>query len=148
MRISLLALASIGLVGAVLAHSPLHAQTTRAVTSHDGSCQVSVPGDWTSALPFGVADAPDKSMGVAVSSPKLSPTLASVKQNVPQLYPNDKVVKDTASEFQMEGQGINGKPNVYRGIQIPGKVCLVEVTYSGDDIDAARKIALTLKSAK
>ena len=48
----------------------------------------------------------------------------------------------------MEGQGINGKPNVYRGIQIPGKVCLVEVTYSGDDIDAARKIALTLKSAK
>jgi hypothetical protein len=132
----------------VPAISPLSAQAGRAVTSHDGSCQVMVPADWKSDLPFGVADSPDKSMGVAVTSPKMSPTLASVKQNVPQLYPNDKVVKDTPTEFQMEGQGMNGKPNVYRGIQIPGKVCLVEVNYSGDDIDSARKIAMTLKSAK
>jgi hypothetical protein len=47
----------------------------------------------------------------------------------------------------MEGEGINGKPNVYRGIQVPNRVCLVEITY-GDSIDDARKIAETLKSAK
>lgn len=148
MRTCSLILAQSCLTLIAVAAVPLSAQSGRAVTSHDGSCQVTVPANWTSDLPFGVADAPDKSMGVAVSSPKMSPTLASVKQNAPTLYPNDKVVKDTPTEFQMEGQGMNGKPNVYRGIQIPGKVCLVEVHYSGDDIDAARKIALTLKSAK
>jgi len=148
MRTRSLGIASIFVLVFPFAAATLSAQAGRTIASHDGSCQVTVPADWTSSLPFGVADAPDKSMGVAVTSPKLSPTLASVKQNAPQLYPNDKVVKDTPTEFQMEGQGMNGKPNVYRGIQIPGKVCLVEVNYTGDAIDAARKIALTLKSAK
>jgi len=147
MRTPLLGFAICCLLSAPCA-AVLHAQAGKAITSHDGSCQVTVPADWTSDLPFGVADAPDKSMGVAVTSPRMSPTLASVKQNAPMLYPNDKVVKDSPAEFQMEGQGMNGKPNVYRAIQIPGKVCLVEVNYTGDNIDAARKIALTLKSAK
>ena len=133
---------------AMAAGSLLYAQEGKKVTSHDGSCQVTVPADWEATLSFGVANAPDKSMNVAVSSPKLSPTLADVKQTAPTIYTNDKVVKDTATEFQMEGEGINGKPNVYRGIQIPGKVCLVEVTYSNGATDDARKIAETLKAAK
>jgi len=120
----------------------------KAVTSHDGSCQVTVPADWQVMGSFGIANALDKSMDVAVTSPRSSPTLASLKQTAQMLYTADKVVKDTASEFQMEGQGISGKPNVYRGIQIPGKVCLVEVTYSNGATDDARKIAETLKSAK
>ncbi len=128
--------------------SILHAQAGKPVTSHDKSCQVSVPDDWEAMGSFGIANAPDKSMDVAVSSPHSSPTLASLKQTAQMIYTGDKVVKDTASEFQMEGQGMNGKPNVYRGIQIPGKVCIVEVTYSSDAIDDARKIALSLKSAK
>jgi hypothetical protein len=125
--------------------STLFAQ--KAVISHDGNCQVSVPSEWSSAGNFGLATSPDKSMSVIVSSPNLSPTLDKVKNNAPKLYPNDKVVKSTPSEFQMEGQGMNGKPNVYRGIQVPNRVCLVEVTYGGS-IDDARKIAETLKSAK
>jgi hypothetical protein len=119
----------------------------KAVISHDGNCQVSVPSEWSSAGNFGLATSPDKSMSVIVSSPNLSPQLDMVKKNAPTLYPNDKVVKSTATEFQMEGQGMNGKANVYRGIQVPNRVCLVEVTYS-DSIEDARKIAETLKSAK
>jgi len=135
-------------VAATAAVSTLHAQAGKQVTSHDGSCQVTVPGDWQQEMSFGVANSPDKSMSIAVSSPKMSPQLSEIKQNAPQIYPDDKIVKDTPAEFQMEGKGLGGKPNVYRGIQIPGKVCLVEVTYTSGTIDDARKIAATLKSAK
>lgn len=125
----------------------LHAQAGKAVISHDGNCQVTVPADWASAGNFGLATSADKSMSVIVSSPNLSPTLAIVAKNAPPLYPDDKVVKSTATEFQMEGQDGSGKPNVYRGIQVPNRVCLVEVTYR-DSIDEARKVAESLKSAK
>ena len=125
----------------------LFAQGGPAVISHDGNCQVTVPSDWATSGNFGLATSPDKSMSVIVSSPNLSPTLDKVKKNAPLLYPHDKVVKDTPTEFQMEGEGINGRPNVYRAIQVPNRVCLVEVTY-GESIDEARQIVQTLKSAK
>ena len=64
------------------------------------------------------------------------------------LYPSDKIAKSTASEFQMEGLSMNNKPNVYRGIQSAGKVCLVEVIYESGTLDDARKIAASLKIAK
>ncbi len=131
----------------ILSAPMLTAQAGKAVVSHDANCQVTVPSDWASSGNFGLATSPDKSMSVIVSSPNLSPTLDKVKQNAPLLYPDDKVVQSTATEFQMEGQGPGGKPNVYRGIQVPNRVCLVEVTYGGS-IDDARKIAATLKSAK
>ena len=139
---------NIVLIAAFAAGSTVCAQAGQAVTSHDGSCQVTVPADWSVTANFGIANSADKSVSLAVSSPRSSPMLASVKQTAQMIYTNDKVVKDTATEFQMEGQGINNKPNVYRGIQIPGKVCLVEVTYSSGTIDDARKIAETLKAAK
>ena len=139
----------IGVVLAALAAgSVLYAQAGKAVVSHDGSCQVTVPADWKVTEGFGTADSPDKSLSAVVSSPRAWATLAGVKQNAPTIYTNDKVVKDTASVFQMEGSGLNGKPNVYRGVQIPGKVCLVEVQYAEGSIDDARKIAESLKSAK
>lgn len=87
-------------------------------------------------------------MNVAVSSPRSSPTLDNIKKNAPMIYPGDKVVKSTATEFQMEGEAGNGKSNVYRGIQLPGKVCLAEVQYAGGAVEDARKIAESLKSAK
>ena len=134
-------------VAAAAAISMLHAQAGKAVTSHDGSCQVTVPDDWQQAGSFGIASSPDKSVHLAVSSPKMSPTLVEVEQTAPSIYPNDKIVKQTPTEFQMEGLGGDGKPNVYRGIQIPGKVCLVEVNYASGTIDDARKIAGSLKAA-
>ncbi len=139
---------SLGLIlGLAATDCTLSAQAGKAVISHDGNCRVTVPADWASSENFGLATSPDKSMSVIVSSPNLSPTLDKVKQNAPMLYPDDKVVQSTATEFQMEGQDPGGKPNVYRGIQVPNRVCLVEVTY-GDSIDDARKITATLKSAK
>lgn len=126
----------------------LHAQAQQPVTSHDGSCQVTAPGNWQVSGSFGIATSPDKSMSIAVTSPRLSPALDSIKKNAPMIYPGDKVVKSTATEFQMEGENGAGKANVYRGIQLPGKVCLVEVDYAPGAIDEARKIAESLKSAK
>jgi hypothetical protein len=135
-------------LAALAASSTMCAQGGKAVTSHDGSSQVTVPSDWSVSGSFGIADSADKQVNVAVSMPRSSPTLAGLKQTAQMIYANDKVVKDTPSEFQMEGQGMSGKPNVYRGIQIPGKVCIVEVTYESGTIDDARKIAESLKSAK
>lgn len=120
----------------------------KPVTSHNGACQVTVPGDWSVSGTFGIADSADKTVNVAVTNPRSTNTLADLKQTAQMIYTNDKVVKDTAEEFQMEGQSINGKPNVYRAIQLTGGVCVVEVTYSSATIDDARKIAATLKSAK
>jgi hypothetical protein len=64
------------------------------------------------------------------------------------VYPNDKVTKSTAAEFQMEGLSMNNKPNVYRGIQLAGKVCIVEVIYESGTAADARAIAESLKAAK
>jgi hypothetical protein len=136
------------LIAALAGGSVVCAQAGKPVTSHDGSCQVTVPADWSVTANFGIANSADKSMSLAVSSPRSSPTLAEVKQTAQSIYTDDKVVKDSASEFQMEGKSGNGKPNVYRGIQIPGKVCLVEVMYTNDATDEARKIAESLKAAK
>lgn len=134
-------------LAAVAASSILCAQG-KPVTSHDGSCQVTVPADWTVSGNFGFANSADNQVSVAVTMPRSTPTLGELKPTAQMIYANDKVVKDTPTAFQMEGQGLEGKPNVYRGIQLAGKICVVEVTYSSGTIDDARKIAESLKSAK
>jgi hypothetical protein len=49
----------------------------------------------------------------------------------------------------MEGQSMNGKPNVYRGIPIAGgKFCIAEVICESGTAEGARKIAVTLKPAE
>jgi hypothetical protein len=128
------------------ASASLSAQATKTVTSHDKSCQVTVPGNWTVSGSFGIANSPDNKVSIAVNSPMRTTSLDGTKQNAPMLNPADKVVKSTAAEFQMEGRGMNNKPNVYRGIQLTGKVCIVEVTYESGTLDDARKIAMSLKA--
>ncbi|HEX4287189.1 MAG TPA: hypothetical protein VHZ28_18995 [Terracidiphilus sp.] len=147
MNVSRSSIRRICLLWVVAAPCIVDAQAGKSVVSHDGNCQVMVPADWASSGNFGLATSADKSMSVIVSSPNLSPTLEIVKRNAPTIYADDKIVKSTATEFQMEGQDPNGKPNVYRAVQVPNRVCLVEITY-GDSIDDARTIAETLKSAK
>jgi hypothetical protein len=97
---------------------------------------------------FGIAGSPDNKWSAALTSPANTTTLGELKSNAQMIYTNDKVVKDTPTEFQMEGQSLNGKPNVYRGIQLAGKICIVDVTYETGTVDDARKIAATLKGAK
>ena len=127
----------------------LFAQMGKTVTNHTGVCQVTVPANWTIDGTFGMANSPDKKVSVAVTSPMSNTSLLKTEQSAPRMYPKDKVTKSTPSEFEMEGfSAMNGKPNVYRGIQLPGKICLVEVIYESGTVADARKIAETLKSAK
>ncbi|MGD0789822.1 MAG: hypothetical protein ABR898_17750 [Terracidiphilus sp.] len=144
-----MAMKSVFLALAILTANPvLFAQAGKPVTSHHGACQVTVPTSWSVSGMFGIANSPDNKVSVAVTSPIRTTSLDETKQMAPMVYPNDKVTKSTAAEFQMEGLSMNNKPNVYRGIQLTGKVCLVEVIYESGTVDDARTIAATLKSAK
>ncbi len=121
----------------------------KTIKSRDGSCQVSVPGDWSVGELGGMADSPDKKSGVAVSSPKMVDSFAQLKENARTVYKNSKVIKDSASEFEMEGQSITGQPDVYRAIPIAaGKFCITEVTYKTGNPDQARKIAASLAAGR
>ncbi len=125
------------------------AQEARKVTSHDGMCQVSVPANWDVSGAAGIATSADKKVSVAVGSPNKIASFDVLKQNARKMYSDDKVTKESATEFQMEGQSMNGKPNVYRGVPIANaKFCIVEVIYLSGSAADARKIAATLKSAK
>jgi hypothetical protein len=141
---------SVFLTLAVFAACPvLFAQAGKPLTNYSGACQVTVPANWVVNGMFGAANSPDNKVSVAVTSPTNNTSLARTEQTAPLMYPKDKVTLSTPTEFQMEGLSVmNGKPNVYRGIQLPGKVCLVEVIYESGTVDDARKIAATLKSAK
>ena len=121
----------------------------KKITTRDGSCQVTVPPSWEAGSVGGFGNSADKKASVAVSSPKQVSSFDSLKQTARGIYTNDKVTKDSASEFEMEGESMNGKPNVYRGIPIAGgKFCIVEVIYQSGTAEEARKIAGSVKSAK
>ena len=124
------------------------AADTKLAKNVDGNCSISVPADWSTDS-LGGAQSADKKVTLTVSSPKHGLTsLAQVHQLAPTVYKDDKVTKDTASEFIMEGKGLNAKPNVYRAVPAGDKVCIVEVQYENNDAAAAKAIAQTLKSAK
>ena len=125
------------------------AQEGKKVVSRDGSCQLTVPSAWNVDSMFASGTSADKKVSATVSSPKMISSFDELKQNARKVYANDKVTKDSASEFEMEGQSLNGKPNVYRGIPISGgKFCIVEVVYESGTAADARKSAETRKAAK
>lgn len=127
----------------------LVAQEGKKVVSRDGSCQLTVPSAWNVDSMLASGTSANKKVSATVSSPKMISSFDELKQNARRVYANDKVTKDSASEFEMEGQSMNRKPNVYRGIPIAGgKFCIVEVVYESGTAADARKIAETMKSAK
>jgi len=114
------------------------AADTKLAKNLDGNCSVSVPADWSTDS-FGGAQSPDKKVTVTVSSPKHGLTsMGQVHELAPTVYHDDKVTKDSGSEFSMEGKGINGKPNVYRAVPAGDKVCIVEVQYDNGDAAGAK----------
>ena len=124
------------------------AADTKAAKSLDGTCAVAVPSSWSTDS-YGGGKSADGKMTMTVSSPKHGLTsLAQVHQLAPTVYPDDKVTKDSSSEFIMEGKGINGKPNVYRAVPAGDNVCIVEVQYDNEDAAGAKAIAASLKPAK
>src|SRR4051812_3001067 len=123
MRISGLFLCLLALVLAAFAAG------TKTVTNPEGNCAISVPASWTAGT-LGNADSPDKKMSIIVSSPKRGLTaIAQVQQMAPGIYPDDKVTKSSATEFEMEGKSTSGKPNVYRAVPAGARVCIAEITY-------------------
>jgi hypothetical protein len=121
---------------------------TKPVKNRDGNCTLSVPASWTVGS-FGDASSADKKVSLIVSSPKHGlDSLTQVQQMAPGIYKDDKVVKSSASEFEMEGKSANGKPNVYRAVPAGDKVCIVEITYQNGDTAGAKAIVETLKASK
>lgn len=133
----------------VAAASLISAQNTKKLASHDGDCQISVPASWETSAKGGIGGSADRKISVAVGSPQRITSFDMLKQNAKKLYTKDKVTKDGAAEFEMEGQSMSGKPNVYRAITTPGgKYCTVEVMYESGTAVEARKIAESLKPGK
>jgi hypothetical protein len=128
----------------VIAAVPAHAQD-KTVTTRDGSCSATVPASWVVGSFPGSAGSPDKKSSIIISSPRYS-SFATLKDNARKVYANDKVTKDSATEFEMEGKSMDNKPNVYRGIPAGAKFCIGEVTYESGTAADARKILSTLKA--
>ena len=120
-------------------------------TLHDrsGTCSITVPADWSLTPALGSATSPDKKVSLIVSSPSHGlNSLADVKQIAPTIYKEDKVTRNNANDFEMEGKSQGGKPNIYRAIPAAGKVCIAEIVYENNNADAARAILETMKPAK
>lgn len=125
------------------------AQGEKPIVSRDGGCQVAVPAAWTVTALLASGTSPDKTTSVTVASPKMIDSFAELKQLAQTTYKQSKVTKDSATEFEMEGQSITGKPDVYRAVPASaGKFCTAEVIYAGGSADGARKVAESLKPAK
>ena len=124
------------------------AADTKAVKNPEGNCSISVPTNWTAGT-LGNAESPDKKMSIIVSSPKRGLTsITQVQQMAPGIYPDDKVTKNSSSEFEMEGKSTSGKPNVYRAIPAGARVCIAEITYENGNTADARSTVETLKAEK
>jgi hypothetical protein len=117
----------------------------KTITSNKGPCQVTVPANWVVGSIASMAATPDKKASAIVSSPTAIDSFAQLKTMAQKLYQEPKVVKDSATEFEMEAKSMNGKPNVYRAIASGNKYCIVEVIYESGTVADARKIAETLK---
>jgi len=74
-------------------------------------------------------------------------TFDELKQTARTVYKDSKVTKDSATEFEMVGKSITGKPDVYRAIPAgAGKFCVAEITYSAGTPEDASKILAALKA--
>jgi hypothetical protein len=137
------------LATAFLAATAISAAGSKAIKSRDGGCQILVPSDWTPGALGGTSDAPDRKSSAAVSSPKAIDSFDQLKHIAQSIYRGSKVTQDSTTEFEMEGQSITGKPNVYRAIPVPGgKFCASEVMYENGDAAQARNLAETLSASK
>jgi hypothetical protein len=105
------------------------ADDVKLLKSRTGDCAVSVPANW-SLTSYGTGQSRDRKISIVVSSPTHGlKSMAQVKQLAPGIYRNDKVVKDSSTEFEMQGSSQAGQPNVYRAIPAGDKVCIAEIVY-------------------
>jgi hypothetical protein len=138
----------IGAVAAVcIGVAAVVAAQGKTVKSSNGSCELAVPATWVIGdLPSSAASE-DKKVSVVVSSPKMIDSFNELKQSARTVYKDSKVTKDSATEFEMAGKSMSGKPDVYRAIPAAaGKFCIAEITYQSGTADDASKILAGLKA--
>jgi hypothetical protein len=141
---------SAGLIAIALAAAkPASAESNKTLGNADGTCRITVASTWQPGPAPGVGFSGDKKQTATVSGAKLESSFDELKSDTKKLYKDLKVVKDTASELEMVGKSIFGKPEVYRAI-VAGdkKFCIVEVAYTAGTIDDVWKIARTLERSK
>jgi len=124
------------------------APSGKTVKSHDGVCQASVPATWDTSAGFGLAYSRDQMSSIAVTTPEHANSFNDAKENAKKSNPDLRVIKNTATEFEMYSLPA-GRPHMSRSIPVAGgKFCTVDVFYRGLTVDDAHNIAETLKSAK
>ncbi len=137
----------IGVVALMCASVAVVAAQGKTVKSSNGSCELAVPATWNIGDLPSTADSADKKLSVIVSSPKMIDSFDELKQTAQTVYKDSKVTKNSATEFEMVGKSVGGKPDVYRAIPVgAGKFCVAEVTYSAGTADDASKILAGLKA--
>jgi hypothetical protein len=132
-------------LAALAAGSILCAQSGKTITNHDGTCQATAPAGWN--VTGGTATSPDGGSHINVSATSRPTTFDALKKTAPALFPNDKITKNSATEFEMESTA--APANVYRAIPAAasGKFCIAQVDFTVGVSDA-RKMAETLKATK
>lgn len=140
---------TVALATTLLVGLALSAADSKVIRSRDGSCQITVPDDWTPGALGGTADGPDHKISAAVSSPKMIDSFDQLKSTAQVIYRGSKITKNSSTEFEMEGKSISGKPNVYRAIPVSGgKFCISEVMYESGNVEEARKLAEAVSASK
>jgi hypothetical protein len=122
------------------------AAATKPIKDRSGTCQADVPEAWVvGALP-GSATSPDKAFLIIISSPSMIDSFDELKSMAPSIYTENKVVKSTAKEFEMEGKDQNGKPDIYRAVPAAGgKFCIATINFPDGKAAEARPIVETLR---
>jgi hypothetical protein len=111
-----------------------------------GNCILIVPSDWSASQAS--ARSPDKGISVVLitMAPSLN-TLSDARKLLLINHKNDKVTKDSHSEFEMQGTS-SGKPSFVRAVPAAGRVCYAEIVYATGTAADAQKIIETLRTTK
>ena len=122
------------------------AADTKPIKDRTGTCQADVPAAWVLSAAPGSATSPDKAFSIIISSPKMIDTLDELKSMASSIYTDNKVVKSTAKEFEMEGTDQSGKPDIYRAVPAAGgKFCIGTINFPDGKAAQARATIETLR---
>ena len=138
----------LGLIALLLAFaSTAIAADKKIVKDAEGNCMASVPADW--AVSTGSGESPDEKVSIVLVSvaPRLD-TMDAVRNHLTATYRKDKVVKDSPSEIEMQGESFAGKPNFVRAVPAGKRFCIAEVVYADGSAASAQKLIETAKAAE
>ncbi len=135
--VSVTAMKRLAITALVFVQSTAFAEPTKTVLDRTGKCQVTVPADWKGNASLAIS--PDRNVTIGISSPRVD-SFDMAKAAAKEVNKDSKVTKDSADEFEMEGN-----KHVYRAIPVGSKTfCSADVQYKAGTVDDARKLVRTL----